>query len=89
MVSSRNWFVLVSICVTCIKLLVCVGALSVRGRFLPNLVLSQGVPLSLHCDDSAHSLSMCTHVVQSQCMQDEAGVVCQGRTTIPFSPQSG
>lgn len=83
LVSSKNQFVLLFTCVNCIKLLVCIGALSVRSRFFSNLIPSRDHTLSLHCDDSANSLQMCTHELQEQCMQDEAGVVCQGRTTVP------
>ena len=63
------------------NLFICVGALAVRSRFLSNLVQSQSIHTSLQCDESANSIQQCTHHIQEQCTQDEAGVVCQGRPT--------
>ena len=48
------------------------------SRFFVDLNPSQGLHLSLQCDKSASFVQQCTAQSRDQCMQGEAGVVCQG-----------
>lgn len=62
-----------------IMLILFAGAVAVRSRFFFNLEPSRRSPLSLQCARyTTDSIDQCDHLSLSQCVLDEAGVVCQG-----------